>query len=67
MGGEAGKGDDGLYHLDGDGKDDAEGDEVIEEGGEYQTPLRANPDYEEDEDDKHEDYGGWEDTFEQEV
>ncbi|KAF9652812.1 cyclin-like protein [Thelephora ganbajun] len=55
-----------LYRIDENEKDDGEG-EVVEEGGEYQTPLRANPDYEEDEDDKPEEYGGWEDTFEQEA
>lgn len=54
-----------LYHI--DEKDDGEGEEVVEEGGEYQTPLRTNPDYEDDEDDKPEGYGGWEDVFEQEV
>jgi len=58
---------DGLYRIDGNEKDDAEGEEVVEEGGEYQTPLRANPDYEDDEDDKPEEYGSWEDAFEQEV
>ena len=56
-----------LYRIDGDGKDDGEGEEVVEEGGDYQTPLRVNPDYEDDEGDKHEEYGGWEDVFEQEV
>ena len=48
-------------------KDEIEVEEVVEEGGEYLTPLRANPDYEDDEDDKPEEYGGWEDAFEQEV
>ena len=61
----------GLYCIDVDEnekeKDDGEGEEVVEEGGDYLTPLRANPDYEDDEDDKPEDYGGWEDLFEQEV
>lgn len=56
-----------LYQIDGMEKDDGEGEEVVEEGGEYQTPLRTNPDYEDDEDDKPEEYGGWEDVFEQEV
>jgi len=56
-----------MYRIDENEKGDGEGEEVIEEGGEYQTPLRANPDYEDDEDDKHEEYGGWEDAFEQEV
>ena len=55
-----------LHRIDGIQKDD-EGEEVIEEGGEYQTPLRANLDFEDDEDDKPEEYGGWEDVFEQEV
>ena len=54
-----------LYRI--DEKDDGEVEEVVEEGGEYQTPLRANPDYGDDEDDKTEEYGGWEDVFEQEV
>jgi len=57
---------DGLYPIDENEKEDGEG-EVVEEGGEYQTPLRTNPDYEDDEDDKLEEYGGWEDVFEQEV
>ena len=57
----------GLYHINENEKDDGEGEEVVEEGGEYLTPLRANPDYEDDEDDKPEEYGGWEDVFEQEV
>ena len=70
--GEEGREEDvGLYRIDvdenGNEKDDGEGEEVVEEGGEYLTPLRANPDYEDDEDDKPEDYGGWEDLFEQEV
>jgi hypothetical protein len=56
-----------LYRIDEVEKDDAEGEVVVEEGGEYQTPLRPIPDYEDDEDDKHEEYGGWEDVFEQEV
>lgn len=55
----------GLYRI--DEKDNGEGEEVVEEGGEYQAPLQANTDYEDDEDDKPEDYGGWEDVFEQEV
>ena len=54
-----------LYRI--DEKDDGEGEEVVEEGGEYQTPLRPNPEYGDDEDDKQEEYGGWEDVFEQEV
>ena len=58
----------GLYRIDENEKDDGEGEEVVvEEGGEYLTPLRVNPDYEDDEDDKPEEYGGWEDAFEQEV
>ena len=56
-----------LYQMDGMGKDDGEGEEVVEEGGEYRTPLRANAEYEDDEDDKPEEYGGWEEVFEQEV
>ena len=55
-----------LYRIDENEKEDGEG-EVVEEGGEYPTPLRTNPDYEDDEDDKPEEYGGWEDAFEQEV
>ena len=57
----------GLHQIDEIERDDGEGEEVVEEGGEYQTPLRAHPDYEVDEDDKPEEYGGWEDVFEQEV
>ena len=56
-----------MYRIDENEKDDGEGGEVVEEGGEYQTPLRANPDYEDDEDDKPDEYGCWEDAFEQEV
>lgn len=57
-----------LHLIDEIEKDEGEGEEVVvEEGGEYQTPLRVNPDYEDDEDDKPEEYGGWEDVFEQEV
>ena len=63
--GEDGKEEVVLYRI--DEKDDGEGEEVVEEGGEYQTPLRPNPDYGDDEDDKPEEYGGWEDVFEQEV
>ena len=63
--GEEGLEEAGLYRI--DEKDNVEGEEVVEEGGEYQTPLQANPDYEDDEDDKQEEYGGWEDVFEQEV
>ena len=40
---------------------------MVEEGGEFQFPLQANPDYGDDEDDKPEEYEGWEDVFEQEV
>ena len=54
-----------LYRI--DEKDNGEGEEVVEEGGEYQTRLRTNPDYEDDEDDKPDEYGSWEDAFEQEV
>ena len=61
---EEGKDEAGLYRI--DEKDDGEGEEVVEEGGEYQAPLRDNPDYE-DEEDKQDDYGSWEDVFEQEV
>ena len=59
----------GLYRMGTNEKDDGEGEEVVEEGGEYLTPLRANPDYEDGEEDKPEEpeYGGWEDVFEQEV
>ena len=64
---EGGKEEVELYRIDENEKDDGEGEEVVEEGGEYLTPLRANPDYEDDEDDKPEEYGGWEDVFEQEV
>ena len=64
---EEGKEEVGLYRIEESEKDDGEGEEVVEEGGEYQTPLRANPDYEDDEDDKPGEYGGWEDLFEQEV
>jgi len=55
----------GLYRI--DEKENGEGDEVVEEGGEYQAPVQTNPDYEDDEDDKPEEYGSWEDVFEQEV
>jgi transcription factor IIIB subunit 2 len=71
--GEGGEGEGGkeeevrLYRIDENEKDDGEGKEVVEEGGEYLTPLRVNPDYEDDEDDKPEEYEGWEDVFEQEV
>ena len=66
---EGGKEEVGLYHTEGNEKDDGEGEEVVEEGGEYLTPLRANPDYEDGEEDKPEEpeYVGWEDVFEQEV
>lgn len=66
QGEEEGKGEGGLHQINGVEKDYEEV-EVVEEGGEYQTPLRANPDYEDYEDDKPEEYGGWEDAFEQEV
>jgi hypothetical protein len=55
------------YQVDGTEKDDGEGEVVVEEGGEYRTPLQANSGYEDDEDDKPEEYGGWEEVFEQEV
>lgn len=59
----------GLYRMEGNEKDDGEGEEVVEEGGEYPTSLRTNPDYEDEGEDKPEEaeYEGWEDAFEQEV
>jgi hypothetical protein len=53
--------------VDGTEKDDGEGEVVVEEGGDYRTPLQATSGYEGDEDDKPEEYGGWEEVFEQEV
>lgn len=66
---EGGEGEEGVgeeVYLHRIERDDGEAEEVVE-GGEYQTPLRVNPDYEEDDYDKPEEYGGWEDLFEQEV